>query len=71
MIIQTQISFGWIYNTHSLSDRKRSMFSCKKALDEAQKPRLVWVSVYSWSTSVLAISFSIKVVSGFNSMPNQ
>ena len=71
MIIQTQMSFGWVYNTPTLSDRNRSMFSSKKALEKVQKPRLVWVSVYSWSTSVLATSFSMKVVSVFNSMPNQ
>lgn len=46
------------------------MFSHKQTRQGAQKPGFVWVSVYSWSSGVLAISFSIKVLSVFNSMLN-
>lgn len=51
-------------------DSSGNMFSHKQTLQGAQKPGFVWVSVYSWSSGVLAISFSIKVLSVFNSMPN-
>lgn len=45
-VIQIQISFGWIYDTHSPSDRSGNVVSHKETLQGTQQPGFVWVSAY-------------------------
>lgn len=58
-IVQTQISFGRASGTLSLFDSS-NLYHHRETSPRGSKPGPDWVSVDSWSTGVLPISFSIE-----------